>query len=216
MVIPFFKIFLGIPTGKRPSGRPRRRLEDNIRMDLKEIGINSKNWVDAAQDRDYWRALVNAALNLHGVSYCFIRLLNLRDWSYNSLNNLYINYNTGFQRTILEYWSELLCWLWPLKQVIFLFSSLSWMKVIGAVILSPFFYGGNIIINPFTGGFACFIPWRKINRSGAWFLGNGGLQISLLDKVQLVANFWNFYCRNSGLMKTYHFVYRVSMQDRIQ
>ena len=41
-----FKILRGTPTGKRPLGRPRRRWEDNIRMDLKEIGINAKNWVD--------------------------------------------------------------------------------------------------------------------------------------------------------------------------
>ena len=47
-----------------PLGRPRRRWEDNIRMDLEEIGINAGNWVDSAQDRDYLRALVNAALNL--------------------------------------------------------------------------------------------------------------------------------------------------------
>ena len=52
------------PTGKGPLCRPRRRWEDNIRMDLKEKGINTRNWVDSAQDRDYWRALVNAALNL--------------------------------------------------------------------------------------------------------------------------------------------------------
>ena len=45
-------------------GRPRRRWEDNIRMDLEEIGINAGNWVDSAQDRNYWRALVNVALNL--------------------------------------------------------------------------------------------------------------------------------------------------------
>ena len=45
-------------------GRPRRRWEDNIRMDLKEIGRNAGNWIVSAQDRDYWRALVNAALNL--------------------------------------------------------------------------------------------------------------------------------------------------------
>jgi len=45
-------------------GRPRRRWEDNIRMDLEEIGINAGNWVDSAQDRYYWGALVNAALNL--------------------------------------------------------------------------------------------------------------------------------------------------------
>ena len=45
-------------------GRPRRRWEDNISVDLKEIGINVRNWFDLARDRDYWRALVNAALNL--------------------------------------------------------------------------------------------------------------------------------------------------------
>ena len=49
---------------KLPLGRSRRRWEDNIRMDLKEIGINTKNWLDQAQDSDYWRALVNAALEL--------------------------------------------------------------------------------------------------------------------------------------------------------
>ena len=59
-----FRILTGTPTGKRPLGRPRCRWEDNIRMDLKEIGINTRNWVDSAQDRDYWRALVNAALKL--------------------------------------------------------------------------------------------------------------------------------------------------------
>ena len=50
-------------TGMRPLGRPSRRWEDNIRIDLKEICINMRNWVDSAQERDYWRALVNAALN---------------------------------------------------------------------------------------------------------------------------------------------------------
>ena len=59
-----FKILTGKPTGKRPLGRPRRRWEHNIRMDLEEIGINEGNWVDSAQDRNYWRALVNVALNL--------------------------------------------------------------------------------------------------------------------------------------------------------
>ena len=57
-------IIKGKPTGRRPLGRPRRRWEDNIRMDLEEIGIIAENWVDSAQDRNYWRALVNAALNL--------------------------------------------------------------------------------------------------------------------------------------------------------
>ena len=59
-----FKILTSKPTGKRPLGRPRRRWEDNIRMDLEEMGINAGNWVDSAHDRNYWRALVNAALNL--------------------------------------------------------------------------------------------------------------------------------------------------------
>ena len=52
------------PTGQRPLGRPRRRWEDNIKMELEEIGVNAGNWVDLAQNVDYWRALVNAALNL--------------------------------------------------------------------------------------------------------------------------------------------------------
>ena len=59
-----FKILTGTPAGKRSLCRPRRRWEDNIRMDPEEIGNNTGNWVDSAQDRNYWRALVNAALNL--------------------------------------------------------------------------------------------------------------------------------------------------------
>ena len=59
-----FKILTGTPIENRPSRRPRRRWVDNIKIDLKEIGINTRNWVDTAQDIDYWRALVNAALNL--------------------------------------------------------------------------------------------------------------------------------------------------------
>jgi hypothetical protein len=59
-----FKILTDKPTGKRPLGRPRCRWKDDSRMNLKEIYINARNWVDSAQDSDYWRALVNAALNL--------------------------------------------------------------------------------------------------------------------------------------------------------
>ena len=59
-----FNILTGTPTGKRHLGRPRRRWEGNIRMDLKEIGINTRNRVDLSQDRDYFRTLVNAAFNL--------------------------------------------------------------------------------------------------------------------------------------------------------
>ena len=59
-----FKILTGKPRGKRPLRWPKRRWEDNIRMDLKGIDINTRNWVDSAQNRDYERALVNAELNL--------------------------------------------------------------------------------------------------------------------------------------------------------
>ena len=47
------KIVTGIPTGKKPLKRPRRKWEDNIKMDLKEIGINTRNWIDSAQHRDF-------------------------------------------------------------------------------------------------------------------------------------------------------------------
>ena len=57
-----FKILTGKPTGKTQLGRPGRRWEDNIRMDIKEMGINTKNWFDSTQDRDYWRAPVNFEL----------------------------------------------------------------------------------------------------------------------------------------------------------
>ena len=54
----------GIPTGNRLLGRPRLRWEENIRMDLTEISINTGNWVDSDQDRDYCKDFLNVALNL--------------------------------------------------------------------------------------------------------------------------------------------------------
>ena len=59
-----FKILTSTPAGKRLLVRPRRKWEEYIRMDLKAIGINKRNWIDLVLDRQYWRALVNAALNL--------------------------------------------------------------------------------------------------------------------------------------------------------
>ena len=52
------------PEGKRPLGKPRRRWEDNIKMDLQQVGCGGMDWIDVAQDMDRWRAVVNAAMNL--------------------------------------------------------------------------------------------------------------------------------------------------------
>jgi hypothetical protein len=59
-----YNILVGRPEGRRPLGRPRRRWEDNIEMDLREIGFGDVDCIDLAQDRDRWRALVNTLMNL--------------------------------------------------------------------------------------------------------------------------------------------------------
>jgi hypothetical protein len=59
-----YRILVGNPEGKRPLGRPRRRWVDNIKMDLREIVWVGMDWIDLAQIRDQWRALVNAVMNL--------------------------------------------------------------------------------------------------------------------------------------------------------
>jgi hypothetical protein len=59
-----YRILVGKPGGKRALGRPRRRWVDNIKMDLREIEWDGMDWIDLAQDRDQWRALVNTVINL--------------------------------------------------------------------------------------------------------------------------------------------------------
>jgi hypothetical protein len=59
-----YKVLVGKPEGKRPLGRPRRRWEDRIRMDLREIGLGGMDWIRLAQDRDRWRSVVSAVMNL--------------------------------------------------------------------------------------------------------------------------------------------------------
>jgi hypothetical protein len=58
------KILIGKPEGKRPLGRPRHRWEDNIKMDIREIGLGGVDYIHLAQDRDWWRALVSTLMNL--------------------------------------------------------------------------------------------------------------------------------------------------------
>jgi len=58
-----YRVSVGKPEGKRPLGRPRPRWEDNIKMDLQEVGCGSMDWIELAQDRDRWRAFANAVMN---------------------------------------------------------------------------------------------------------------------------------------------------------
>jgi hypothetical protein len=60
-----YRILVGRPESKRPLGRPRRRWEDNITMDLRETGIDGWNWIRLAEDRVQWQAFVNTVMNLH-------------------------------------------------------------------------------------------------------------------------------------------------------
>ena len=59
-----YGVLVGKPEGKRQLGRPRRRWEDNIKMDLQKVGCGGMDWIELAQDRDSWRALANVVMNL--------------------------------------------------------------------------------------------------------------------------------------------------------
>ena len=59
-----YRVLVGKPEGNRPLGRPRRRWEDNIKMDIQEVGCEGMDWIELAQDKDRWRALMFAVMNL--------------------------------------------------------------------------------------------------------------------------------------------------------
>ena len=59
-----YRILVGKPEGKKPLGRPRRRREDNIKMDFWDVGFGGMDWIELAHDRDRWQALVNAVMNI--------------------------------------------------------------------------------------------------------------------------------------------------------
>ena len=59
-----YRVLAGKPEGKRPLGRRRRRWDDNIKMDLQEVGCEVMDWIELAQDRDSWRTILNAVMNL--------------------------------------------------------------------------------------------------------------------------------------------------------
>ena len=58
-----YRVLVGKPGGKRPMGRPRHRWEDNIKMDLQEVGCGGMDWIELAQDRDRWQGVLNAVVN---------------------------------------------------------------------------------------------------------------------------------------------------------
>jgi hypothetical protein len=65
-----YRVLVGKPEGKRPLGKPRRRWVDNIRMDLQEVGCGYVDWIGLDQDRDRWRTVVSAVMNLWGSVKC--------------------------------------------------------------------------------------------------------------------------------------------------
>jgi hypothetical protein len=77
-----YRILVGKPEGKRPLRRPRRRWVDNIKMDLRNIGWDGVNWIELAQDRNQWRALVNTVMNLRVPKISWEFPVWLHDWQF--------------------------------------------------------------------------------------------------------------------------------------
>ncbi|KAJ4435036.1 hypothetical protein ANN_23609 [Periplaneta americana] len=78
-----YRVLVGRPEGRRPLGRPRRRWEDNIKMDLREVGYDGRDWINLAQDRDQWRAYVRAAMNLRKSANTFLKNGNMPTFDLN-------------------------------------------------------------------------------------------------------------------------------------
>ncbi|KAJ4440179.1 hypothetical protein ANN_08317 [Periplaneta americana] len=99
-----YRVLVGRPEGKRPLGRPRRRWEDNIKMDLREVGYDDRDWINLAQDRDRWRAYVRAAMNLrnskHSDMFYFRTTANYLLWRFvrHRVNNLDDRFQDAKQR----------------------------------------------------------------------------------------------------------------------
>jgi hypothetical protein len=87
-----YKVLVGTPEGKNPLGRPWHKWEDNIKMDLQEVGCEVMDWIDVAQDRDEWQALVNVKL-IYSVKTQHILLMNTVNLAacFGSLNHLQAN-----------------------------------------------------------------------------------------------------------------------------
>jgi hypothetical protein len=73
-----YRVLVGKPEGKRPLGRPRRRWVDNIRNDFQEVGCGYMDWIELAQDRDRWRTLVSAVMNLFWLKATCMSIFNTR------------------------------------------------------------------------------------------------------------------------------------------
>jgi hypothetical protein len=91
-----YKVLVGKSEGKRPLGRPRRRWEDGIRMDLRKIGLWGVDWIRLAQDSDRWRAVVSAVMNL--------RVLEPRSWLFykKTVTRNYLSRTTGDFEVVLN------------------------------------------------------------------------------------------------------------------
>ncbi|KAJ4438366.1 hypothetical protein ANN_14308 [Periplaneta americana] len=100
-----YRVLVGRPEGKRPFGMPRRRWEDNIKMDLKEVGYDGRDWIDLAQDRDQWRAYVRAVMNL--------RTKSARSLIMDEENPTCINFEHPSSKRIQRDWTLQKEMVWP-------------------------------------------------------------------------------------------------------